>query len=71
MSELDGRTMTFLDLALEEACRELPHGGDHALRKKVAQKLLQRAREGDNTLSELVTVARIALVQATSRRNSA
>jgi hypothetical protein len=70
MSELDGRTMTFLELALEEACRELPHGGDHAVRKKVAQKLLQRARDGDNTLSELITVARIALVQATSRKSA-
>ena len=69
--ELDARTMTFLDLALEEACRELPHGGDHALRKEVTQKLLQSAREGNNALNDLVTVGRIALSQATNSRKSA
>lgn len=29
MKALDGRTMANLDVALEEACRSLPHGGDH------------------------------------------
>jgi hypothetical protein len=40
MATLDQRTRANMDVALEEACRELPHGGDHALRKQVAQRLL-------------------------------
>lgn len=29
MAALDQRTRTALDVALEEACRALPHGGSH------------------------------------------
>ncbi len=60
-----------MDVALEEACRELPHGGDHNVRKKIAQKLLQSARKGNNTLSGLAVVARTALVEATKQQKSA
>ena len=63
MANLDKRTRTNLGAALEEACREL-HGGDHALRKKIAQKLLLSAREGNTTLNGLSVVARTALVEA-------
>jgi hypothetical protein len=60
-----------MDVALEEACRELPHGGDHALRKRIALKLLQSARNGNTTLSGLSAVARTALTEATKRKKSA
>ena len=65
MAKLDERTRANMEVALEEACRELPHGGDHATRKKVAQKLLQSARKGNTTLSGLSEVARTALTEAT------
>ena len=70
MAKLDDRMRANLDVALEEACRELPHGGDHALRKKIAQKLLESARKGNTTLGGLAVVARTALVKATSERKS-
>jgi hypothetical protein len=60
-----------MDVALEEACRELPHGGDHAVRKKVAQKLLQSARKGNTSLTGLSVVAQSALIEATKQRKSA
>ncbi|MEY9418030.1 hypothetical protein ABIF69_004472 [Bradyrhizobium japonicum] len=44
MTELDDRTMANLDFVLEEVCRSLPHGGDHELRKQIAEKLLQSAK---------------------------
>ena len=71
MANLDKRTSTNLGAALEEACRELPHGGDHALRKKIAQKLLLSAREGNTTLNGLSVVARTALVEVMNEPKSA
>ena len=46
MTELDDRTKANLDVVLEEVCRPLPHGGDHELRKAIAEKLLASAMEG-------------------------
>jgi len=71
MATLDRRTKANMDVALEEACRGLPHGGDHALRKRVALKLLQSARKGNITLSGLSTVAQKALADATRQQKSA
>lgn len=67
MAKLDDRTMANLDVALEDACRRLPHGGDHPLRKKIAQKLLQSACKGNTTLGGLSVVAQTALIEATKR----
>jgi hypothetical protein len=71
MANLDDRTRANMDVALEEACRELPHGGDHNLRKKVAQKLLQSARKGNTSLNGLAVVARMALIETTKQKKSA
>lgn len=71
MTRLDERTRARMDVALEEACRGLPHGGDHGLRKRVAQKLLLSARKGNTTLEGLSVVARTALIEATNQQKSA
>jgi hypothetical protein len=64
MKALDDRTMAYLDVALEEACRSLPHGGDHEIRREIAQKLLDSAVQGNRMLSGLTEIARTALVEA-------
>ena len=71
MPTLNERTRANMDVALEEACRELPNGGEHALRKRVAQKLLQSARKGNTTLGGLSAVARTALMEITKQQRSA
>jgi hypothetical protein len=71
MATLNERTRANMDVALEEACRELPNGGEHALRKRVAQKLLQSARKGNTTLGGLSAVARTALMEITKQQRSA
>jgi hypothetical protein len=71
MKELDHRTLVHLDMVLEDVCRSLPHGGDHAIRKRVAQKLLSRARKGDVSVDDLVPVARDALLEATKDTRAA
>jgi sirohydrochlorin ferrochelatase len=70
MADLSDRTKANMDVALEEACRSLPHGGDHTLRKKVAQKLLRSAQEGKTTLGDLTEVARAALAELTKRKSA-
>jgi hypothetical protein len=67
MARLDERTRANLDVALEEVCREFPHGGDHALRKKIALRLLQSARKGNISITGLSTVAQTAMAEATKR----
>lgn len=65
MKTLDHRTIVHLDMVLEDVCRSLPHGGDHLTRKKVAEKLLSSARNGNVSIDGLVPVARDALREAT------
>lgn len=64
MTELDDRTKTNLDVVLEEVCRSLSHGGDHELRKRIAEKLLDSAIAGNLTLADLTDVAKAALAEA-------
>jgi hypothetical protein len=70
MADLSQRTKANMDVALEEACRSLPHGGDHALRKRVAERLLRNAQNGKATLGELSVVARTALAELTKRKTA-
>lgn len=49
-----------MEKVLEETCRELPSGGDHAARKYVADKLVEAANAGHTTLGELGIAARKA-----------
>jgi hypothetical protein len=70
MKHLDDRTAANLDVALEDACRSLPHGGDHSFRKRIAQKLLSAARRGNTTLGRLTVVAREAANVSMNRRSA-
>ena len=61
MARLDERTVANMDMALEQACRIFQHGGDHDLRKYVAEKLKKSARKGNTTFDGLMTVATSAV----------
>lgn len=67
MKELDDRTKANLDVVLEEVCRPLPHGGDHELRKRIAEKLIDSAMSGNRTLAGLTEVAKAALAEASQK----
>jgi hypothetical protein len=54
-----------LDLVLEDACRDLPNGGDYEPRKSVAARLLEAAQRGTTTLGELGIIARKAVAEIT------
>jgi hypothetical protein len=70
MTNIGERTRANMDVVLEEACRGLPHGGDHESRKHVAKKLMQSVKKGNLTLEGLRSVANHALAEL-SRRKSA
>jgi hypothetical protein len=67
MTNLDRRTTANLEVALERVCRELPGGGDHETRKRVAEKLLQAVESGHRNLGELEAVGRKALLVASRK----
>jgi hypothetical protein len=71
MVEFNERTQANMDVVLEEACAELPNGGDHESRKFIAEQLIQCARSGRTTLSELMYTARRAIVQLQRDQRSA
>jgi len=69
MGMLSERTRTKLDLVLEETCRTLPHGGDHASREFIAQRLLRATENGHVTRGELGIIARRALADLAAGRS--
>jgi hypothetical protein len=70
MDEFDDRTRANMDVALEEVCREMTHGGDHESRRFIAQRLIGCAREGRTSLAELNGAARRALLELVNRKAS-
>lgn len=58
------RVRSNLEVVLEEVCRELPNGGDHDVRKMVAERLLKTAEAGQHTLGELRAVGLRAFAEA-------
>jgi hypothetical protein len=70
MTKIDERTAANMDVVLEQVCRELPHGGDHERRKRIAQKLLQSAKKGNVTLDGLRNVASRALSELSEQESA-
>jgi hypothetical protein len=69
MTKLDGRTLAKMNLALEQACRGFPHGGDHAQRKYIAHKMILSALNGSiDELTEVADSAVEELSRADQRR---
>jgi hypothetical protein len=71
MMKLDDRALANMEVALADAFRTHPNGGDHESRKHVARKLIQSARAGETTLGRLTMVARSALHEIARKARSA
>ena len=69
--EFDERLQANIEVVLDEICSELPNGGNHESRKFVAEQLMQAARGGKTSLSELTYTGRRALVHVQNRPKSA
>ena len=68
--KLDDRTTANMEVALEAAFRNHPHGGNHESRKRVARLLLQSAKGGNHTLGGLEGVAKSAVNELAVRKAS-
>ena len=72
VEHFDRRTMAAVEVALEKACACWPNGGQHNLRKRVAQSIIQCAKTGNAGLDALTEAGERALVQPSqSGRRSA
>jgi hypothetical protein len=69
MKKLDDRALANMEVALEDACKRFPNGGDHESRRHVARKLMQSAKKGNTTLGELSAVADGALRELLKRQS--
>ena len=70
MDEFEDRTRANMDVVLEEICQQMAHGGDHESRKFIAERLIEAAREGRTSLTELNSVARRALLELVNRKSA-
>ena len=64
----DERAMANMEVVLEETCNRFPHGGEHEIRRFIAERLIEAAKVEHATLSELRLVARLALTEVTRWR---
>ena len=72
VERFDRRTMAAMEIALEKACACWPNGGQHDLRKRVAQSIIQCAKTGSTSLDALIEAGERAIVQLSqSSRGSA
>ena len=70
MTKAEERIQASMDVVLEEVCRILPNGGDHATRKRIAKKLIQAAKKGNVTLDGLRNIASAALQELSARKSA-
>jgi hypothetical protein len=57
----DRRTIAAMEVALDRACQRWPNGGDHMLRKRVAQNIIRCAEAGNRSLDALFAAGERAL----------
>jgi hypothetical protein len=62
----DSRTRAIMNAALDRVCARVPHGEEHAMRKRVASSILQCAGNGRTTLTELIDAGQQALAEVTA-----
>jgi hypothetical protein len=63
------RARANMEAALDEACKSLPHGGDHAVRAFIAHRLADAVQAGLTAIGELRIVARKALAEYRTGRS--
>jgi hypothetical protein len=67
--DFDERTIANMEVALDRACERFPKQlAAHEARKRVAARILERARRGERTLKGLTDVAMLAATLIGSRK---
>lgn len=68
--DFDRWTLANMNAALDEVCRRMPHGEQHAVRKRVARHILKCAKSGRTTPGELIEAGKRALTVSPSGRDA-
>ncbi len=58
--QLDSKTMAVMELALDQVCQSIRHGEQHVVRKRIAEQIIQCARDGGSTLAEFAAAGQLA-----------
>lgn len=65
VEHFDRRTMAAMEVALEKVCASWPYGGEHNLRKRVAQSIIRCADTRNTNLGALTEAGDRASAQLT------
>lgn len=59
--DFDRWTLANMNAALDEVCKKIPRGEEHAVRKRIARQIIKCAKGGRTTLGELTEAGERAL----------
>ena len=62
----DSRALAHMNIALDRVCEKVTNGQKHSVRKRVAKKIIKRARSGKTTLGDLTAAGKRALIEIVS-----
>ena len=62
----DSRTLAAMSMALDHVCEGMPHGEEHATRRRVARYIIKCAKGGRTTLGELTEAGHQGLTRVTA-----
>jgi hypothetical protein len=62
--DFDRWTLANMNAALDDVCGKIPHGEDHAVRKRIARQIIKCAKSGRTSLGELTAAGQRALAAA-------
>ena len=68
--DFDRWTLANMDAALDEVCRNVPRGEEHAVRKRIAKQIIKCAKSGKTTLSELTAAGQRAMIEIGHQQRS-
>ncbi len=67
--DFDRWTLANMNAALDEACRNIPRGEEHAVRRRIARHIIKSAKSGRTTLEELTAAGQRALMAIAASRS--
>jgi predicted MarR family transcription regulator len=59
----DARTLARMNLALDRVCQTIADGETHAVRKRVARRIIKCARRGKTSVEELTSAGQRAIAR--------
>ena len=68
--DFDSRTLTAMNMALNDVCLALNNGVSHDVRRHIAEGIIQSARRGGKTVAELTAAGQAALLNMPTEEGS-